>query len=129
MSSVFQEYLNVLIKLKGCYKNVSSVLQESLKQSFKGVSNILNEYLFVLQFCFTRISSQLTKQKEGLFHNQSLYLLLTLDVTKEIYLNFKSKYLSYLQVLEDVPQSKIWGEEKNYAHCAYSVCDESPKGY
>ena len=46
---------------------MSSVLQESLNQSFKGVSKLLNEFLFVLQFCFARISSQLPEQKEGLF--------------------------------------------------------------
>ena len=52
------------------FKEASRVLKDVssfFKESSKGVSKTFNEVLFVLQFFFARISSQLPEQKEGLF--------------------------------------------------------------
>ena len=51
-------FRDVFRKFQGGLKKVSSVFQEHFIKCFKGVSRI---------FCFAWISSQLPKQKEGLF--------------------------------------------------------------
>ena len=51
---------------------MSSVLQESLKQNFKGVSNILYEFLFVLQFLFCKDLIAATRAEGGLVFDRRI---------------------------------------------------------
>ena len=62
---VFQgTFKAILWKFKGCLKKVSSVFRENFKQSFKGVSKMVNEVLFCY---FVLHGSHRSFPKEGLF--------------------------------------------------------------
>ena len=98
-------FKDILRKFQGCLKKVSSVFQENFKKSFKDVcfKECLNEVL-PSNFVVTRISSQLTEQKEGLFIHTELMIRVFSPIS---YKNHMEQQPTFCKNKDDIADSYV----------------------